>query len=156
MAAMTRPILAAFILLLLAGPALAGDLSRTQPHPSLSPKEVVVIVMRALRHNDTGGRDRGIDVTFNFASPANKRTTGPLSRFKAMVKGPVYGPMIGHQSVVFENYKIEGSRARIDAVLVSTSGKSLGFRFGLSRQRVKPFAGNWMTDSVVPIEVVTL
>ena len=153
---MTRTVLAALFVIGLNAPLMAGDLARTEPHPSLSPKAVVTIIMTALRHNDAPRTDRGIQVTFNFASPANKRATGPLSRFISMVKGQTYGAMIGHRSVVFENYEINGDRARIDAVLVSDNGKSFGFRFGLSRQRGNRFAGSWLTDSVVPIEVVTL
>ena len=112
--------------------------------------------MTALRHNDAPRTDRGIQVTFNFASPANKRASGPLDRFISMVKRQTYGPMIGHRSEVLENYVISGNSARIDAVLVSAGGKSFGFRFGLARQRGNCFAGSWMTDSVVPIDVVTL
>ena len=153
---MARTIVAALFLFMMAGPLTAGELSRTEPHPSLSPKDVVTIIMTALRHNDAPRTDRGIQVTFNFASPANKRATGPLSRFKSMVKGQTYGPMIGHRSVVFENYEINGDRARIDAVLVSANGKSFGFRFGLSRQRGNQYEGSWMTDMVMPIEIVTL
>lgn len=153
---MTRTILAALVLLMIAGPLAAADLSRSEPHPSLSPREVVRIIMTALRQNDVPGPDRGIDVTFRFASPANKRSTGPLARFKAMVKGPAYGVMIGHRSVMFENYEVSGDHARIDAVLVAANGRSFGFRFGLSRQHGNRFEGSWMTDSVVPIKIVTL
>jgi hypothetical protein len=153
---MVRSILAALVILVIAGPLAAGDLSRSAPDPSLSPKDVVHIVMTALRHNDTPGPDRGIEVTFGFASPANKQTTGPFARFKAMVKGPAYGVMVGHRSVTYEKYNVSGDHARIDAVLVAADGRSYGFRFGLTRQRGNRFEGFWMTDSVVPIEVVTL
>jgi hypothetical protein len=135
---------------------MAGDLSRTGPHPSLSPKEVVTIIMKALQQNDLPNPDSGIKVTFNFASPANKRATGPLARFTLMVKGPVYGTMINHRRVFFEKYKVDGKSARIDVILVSSSGKTLGFRFGLSRQIGNRFDGSWMTDTVAPIKVVTL
>ncbi len=138
------------------GPLTAGDLSRTAPHPSLSPKDVVVIIMKALRHNDAPDLDSGIKVTFNFASPSNKRLTGPLSRFTVMVKNGVYGSLINHRSAVFENYKVDGDTARIDVILVSATGKTIGFRFGLSRQHGNQYEGSWMTDMVMPIEIVTL
>ena len=133
----------------------ASDLLRTTPHPSLSPLDVVVIVMNALQHNDTPDRNRGISVTFNFASPANKRVTGPLMRFVTMVRGPVYGKMIGHQGATYENVEIEGDNARIDVIIKARGRKYLGFRFLLSRQRHNQFNGSWMTDSVIPIEVVS-
>ena len=71
-------------------------------------------------------------------------------------KGPAYGVMVGHRSVTYEKYNVSGDHARIDAVLVAADGRSYGFRFGLTRQRGNRFEGFWMTDSVVPIEVVTL
>ena len=36
---------------------------------------MVSIQIEALRHNDTPYEDGGIEVTFNFASPTNKRVT---------------------------------------------------------------------------------
>ena len=61
----------------------ADHLPQTKPDPSLSPQDVVSIQIEALRNNDTPYENRGIEVTFNFASPANKRITGPLERFTA-------------------------------------------------------------------------
>ena len=133
----------------------ASDLSRTTPHPSLSPLDVVVIVMNALQHNDTPDKNRGISVTYNFASPANKRVTGPLMRFVAMVRGPVYGEMIGHQGATYEKFKVDGDKARIDVIINAHGRKYLGFRFLLSRQRHNQFDGSWMTNYVIPIEVVS-
>ncbi|MFP6735196.1 MAG: hypothetical protein VB959_15310 [Rhodospirillales bacterium] len=124
---MTRTVLAALFVIGLNAPLMAGDLARTEPHPSLSPKAVVTIIMTALRHNDAPRTDRGIQVTFNFASPANKRATGPLSRFISMVKGQTYGPMIGHQSVVFENYEINGDRAPSMPCWYRPMAKALAF-----------------------------
>ncbi len=82
------------LLVVLAAPVGATHLPQTEPDPSLSPQDVVSIQIEALQHNDTPYEDRGIEVTFNFASPTNKRMTGPLERFKVMVRNPVYGPMI--------------------------------------------------------------
>ena len=74
------------LLVVLAAPVGATHLPQTEPDPSLSPQDVVSIQIEALQHNDTPYVDRGIEVTFNFASPTNKRVTGPLERFKAMVR----------------------------------------------------------------------
>lgn len=153
---MKRFIFAVIFLLVPIAPSSAGDLSRTAPHPSLSPKDVVTIIMTALQINDTPEPDNGIKVTFAFASPENKRLTGPLLRFKLMVKNQVYGTLLNHRSVVLEKYNVEGDKAEIDVILVSSTGKTIGFRFGLSRQHGNKFDGSWMTDNVQPIEVVTL
>ncbi len=133
--------------------AHAGDLARTFPHPSLTPLDVVKIVMNALQRNDDRGTDSGIAITFNFASPTNKRITGPLARFIPMVKGPVYGLMIKHRGASYEKLKVDGDTARVDVIIRTTAGTFQGFRFELSRQRGNAYEDSWMTDSVVPIEV---
>ena len=137
--------------------SLAADhLSQTEPDPSLSPRDVVSIQMEALRNNDTPYRNRGIEVTFNFASPANKRMTGPLERFTAMVRNPIYAPMINHQTARYGKLMIEGDIASIDVILVTEDGVYVGYRFTLSRQHGNQYEGSWMTDAVVPFEVMSL
>ena len=131
------------------------DLSRTTPHPSLSPLDVVKIIMNALQKNDEPSKNRGIRITFNFASPANKKVTGPVERFVNMVTGPVYGKMVDHLGAVYEKIKIKGDRASIDVIIKVVSGKFVGFRFLLTKQRDNEFDGTWMTDSVIPIEVIS-
>ena len=133
----------------------ARDLSKTLPHPSLSPLDVVKIVMNALRQNDVPKKNQGIAITYNFASPANKKVTGPLGRFVTMVSGPVYGDMLDHRGAEYENVLVNGDRARIDVVIRLEAGRFVGFRFFLTKQRRNKFVGSWMTDSVMPIEVVS-
>ncbi len=114
------------LLVVLAAPAGASHISLTEPDPSLSPEDVVSIQIEALQQNDTPYEDRGIEVTFNFASPSNKRMIGPLERFKAMVRNPVYGPMIDHRSAEYQNVKVEGDFAQVDVILQSKDGQYLG------------------------------
>ena len=135
--------------------AAGRDLSRTAPHPSLSPLDVVQIIMNALQKNDEPSKNRGIIVTFNFASPANKNVTGPIERFVNMVSGPVYGQMVDHLGAVYEKIKIKGDSASIDVIIKVVSRKFVGFRFLLTKQRDNEFDGTWMTDSVIPIEVIS-
>ncbi len=143
-------------LVVLAAPAGASHISLTEPDPSLSPEDVLSIQIEALRHNDTPYEDRGIEVTFNFASPTNKRVTGPLERFKAMVRGPVYGPMIDHRSAEYVNVSVEGDFAQVDVILQSKDGQYLGYRFMLSIQHDNQYEGSWMTDAVSRFNIVSL
>jgi len=144
------------LLIVLATPVGATELQQTEPDPSLLPQDVVRIQIEALRDNDIPYKDRGIEVTFNFASPANRRQTGPIERFKAMVHNPLYGPMINHRSAIYENLVVEGEYAQIDVILLSKEGEHLGYRFFLSRQHGNEFEGSWMTDAVSPLDVVAL
>ncbi len=153
---MNQLIRIATLLTVLAAPVGASHLPQTEPDPSLSPQDVVSIQVEALGNNDTPYKDRGLEVTFNFASPANKLMTGPLERFKVMVRNPTYGPMIDHRSATFEKLVVEGNSARIDVILTSKDGVYLGYRFFLSRQHGNRYEGSWMTDAVIPFDIVSL
>ena len=144
------------LLVVLAAPVVANHLPQTKPDPSLSHQDVVSIQIEALRNNDIPYENRGIEVTFNFASPANKRLTGPLERFAEMVRNPIYGPMINHRTAKYEALVIEGETARIDVILNSNDGDYLGYRFILSRQHGNQYEGSWMTDAVIRFDVVSL
>ncbi len=153
---MNQLIRIAALLVAIAAPVGATHLPQMEPDPTLSPRDVVSIQIEALRNNDTPYENRGIEVTFNFASPANKRLTGSLERFKAMVRNPTYGPMINHRNAEYENLTVDGDSARIDVILISKEGGYLGYRFILSRQHGNPYEGSWMTDAVIRFDVVSL
>jgi hypothetical protein len=143
------------MVLSLAG-ALGAAAAGPEPDPSLSPEDVVRIQRGALRVNDMPRPDAGIETTFRFASPQNKAMTGPLARFTAMVHNPVYEPMINHRRASFENLRVTGDDAEIDVIVETANGKTVGYRFSLSRQHGNAFEGSWMTDAVAPIPVTTL
>ena len=69
-----------------------------KPNNSISPKEVVSIQLSGLKNNDQAYKDSGIEQTWNFAHPNNKRVTGPLDNFKRMIKSESYQMMIDHLS----------------------------------------------------------
>ena len=68
------------------------------PSSSITPKEVVKIQLSGLQQNDLEFKDSGIEQTWNFAHPNNKKVTGPLNNFKRMIKGASYQMMIDHLS----------------------------------------------------------
>jgi len=68
------------------------------PDSAISPKEVVSIQLSGLQKNDLKYKDSGIEQTWNFAHPNNKKVTGPLGKFKRMIKGASYQMMIDHLS----------------------------------------------------------
>ena len=68
------------------------------PNNGISPKEVVKIQLSGLQQNDLKYKDSGIEQTWQFAHPNNKRVTGPLNNFKMMIKSDSYRMMINHLS----------------------------------------------------------
>lgn len=59
------------------------------PNPSVAPEAATLRQLHALRTGDTA-------TVFAFASPANRRATGPLERFAALLESPIYRPLVGH------------------------------------------------------------
>ena len=69
-----------------------------KPSRDIKPDKVIEIQLNGLKKNDLNYKDGGIEQTWNFAHPNNKRVTGPLSNFKMMLKSDSYGMMINHLS----------------------------------------------------------
>ena len=123
-----------------------------QPSSELQPGEVVQIIIDALGKNDYPFPDAGIETTFNFASPANKVNTGPLERFAALVKGPVFGKMINHRDSTLSKVIFEGNKALRLVQIVGERNETLYFAFRLGLQQEGEYAGMWLTESVWPLE----
>ena len=69
-----------------------------KPSSKIKPSEVVKIQLNGLQKNDLDFIDSGIEQTWNFAHPNNKKVTGPLPNFKRMIKGNAYQMMLNHLS----------------------------------------------------------
>ena len=69
-----------------------------KPNSDIKPDRVIEIQLSGLQNNDLIYKDSGIEQTWNFAHPNNKRVTGPLDKFKRMIKGDSYQMMINHLS----------------------------------------------------------
>ena len=69
-----------------------------KPNSNIKPSEVVKIQLLGLQNNNEIFKDSGIEQTWNFAHPMNKQATGPLDRFKEMLKSNNYQMMINHIS----------------------------------------------------------
>ncbi len=129
----------------------AEDLVLPQPSSELQPGEVVQIVLDALANNDYPFPDAGIETTFNFASPANKVHTGPLERFVALVKGPVFSKMINHRDSTLSEVVFKGDKAIRIAQIVGANNQTLYFAFRLGLQEEGDYAGMWLTEAVWPL-----
>jgi len=67
-----------------------------KPNNGIEPFLVVQIQLRSLKQNDNPKKDNGIEQTWEFAHPKNQKSTGPLDRFKTMIKGKSYGVLLNH------------------------------------------------------------
>ena len=69
-----------------------------KPNSNIKPSEVVKIQLLGLQKNNDVYEDSGIEQTWNFAHPNNKKATGPLDKFKSMIKSNNYQMLINHIS----------------------------------------------------------
>lgn len=146
---------------LFAGTLYAADAPATKPaapdpnvkpSPDLSPDQVVGAVLDALKHNDRPMADQGIKVTFRFASPDNRRATGPIDHFLDLVKNPQYRPLIDHKSAEAGKVVIDGDTAQQAVRVRAADGTTATYLFQLSKQPDGAFKGCWMTDGVIRLD----
>ena len=130
----------------------AYNIENAYPEPELKPNDVVRLQLLAMQQNDDS--DFGIEVTFRFASPANKKQTGPLKRFIRLVRNPSYRPLLNHINATFLELNIEEDFAVQDVIITTSNGERIGYRFRLSIQKGPLYPGCWMTDSVIPFKVM--
>ena len=128
------------------------DIKNAYPEPKLKPNDVVRLQLLAMQQNDDS--DFGIEVTFRFASPANKKQTGPLKRFISLVRNPSYRPLLNHINATFIELTVEEVFAVQDVIITTSNGERIGYRFRLSLQKGTLYPGCWMTDSVTPFKVL--
>ena len=130
----------------------AYNIENAYPEPELKPNDVVRLQLLAMQQNDDS--DFGIEVTFRFASPANKKQTGPLKRFIRLVRNPSYHPLLNHINATFLELTVEEDFAVQDVIITTSNGKRIGYRFRLSIQKGPLYPDCWMTDSVIPFKVM--
>ena len=67
-----------------------------KPNNELKPFDVVKIQLSALKNNNKPYKNAGIEQTWEFAHPSNKRFTGPLSRFIKLLNDEGYNILLNH------------------------------------------------------------
>lgn len=122
------------------------------PSPNFSPTDVVNIVLGGMANNDSPTPDAGLQQAFQFASPSNKKATGPFWHFKAIVEQRAYAPLINHTSRTLGTPRFTGKNAAtVPLVVVGTNGEVAGYLWSLSKQIGGDHIGSWLTDSVVRV-----
>ena len=88
------------------------------PNSSIKPSEVVKIQLNGIKNNNQDFKDSGIEQTWNFAHPKNKKVTGPLDNFKRMIKGDSYQMMINHLSHTITELGSEDNWAQFEVIIL--------------------------------------
>ena len=120
-----------------------------KPSVNIDPKQVVLIQLKALMKNDSPYKDRGIEQTWEFAHPNNQRMTGPLDRFKRMLKGVSYSMLIDHkENTVTEIYK-SSTLATYEVVILDKDKQYFKFKWKVEKNNKEgKLLDCWLTTAV--------
>jgi hypothetical protein len=119
-----------------------------QPNPTLTPGDVMRIVVTALRHYNSPIPNAGIYTTYQFASPANRAATGPYGHFLGAVKHPDFAPLLHENPETFGPMLIQNNVAEQKVTVHLPGGHDAIFTFNLGRQHDGVYRGCWMVDGV--------
>jgi len=67
-----------------------------KPNNGIEPYQVVKIQLKSLMKNNDPFKNAGIEQTWEFAHPNNKKFTGPLKRFKNLLNSESYKMLLNH------------------------------------------------------------
>ena len=119
------------------------------PNSSILPAEVVKIQLAALMNNDKKFEDSGIEQTWNFAHPNNKKNTGPLPNFKMMIKGNSYQMLINHISHTITELASSDNWAQFEVVILDKEKIYHKFNWQVEKFTLEgPLQGCWLTTVV--------
>ena len=119
------------------------------PNNSILPAEVVKIQLVALMNNDKKFEDSGIEQTWNFAHPNNKKNTGPLPNFKMMIKGNSYQMLINHISHTITELGSSDNWAQFEVVILDKNKIYHKFNWQVEKFTLEgPLKDCWLTTMV--------
>ena len=120
-----------------------------KPDPSISAKDVISIQLKALQINNSPFEDAGIEQTWEFAHPNNRKFTGPLNNFIRMIKNPSYSMMIDHLEHNIIPVEEQETSSYYFVELTDVNGKKYGFEWTVEKVSENgKFKDCWMTVGV--------
>tara|TARA_B100000945_G_C20336350_1_gene575084 strand:- start:140 stop:604 length:465 start_codon:yes stop_codon:yes gene_type:complete len=135
-----------FLFFLTFGPAYSDIL---KPNETIKPKKVVKIQLDGLKKNDVRYKDQGIEQTWEFAHPNNKIFTGPINRFKEMIKGESYKMLLNHQTHKIKKIYSEENKAIFEVVIMDSEKKYYMFKWQVEKYlKDGPLQNCWLTTIV--------
>ena len=134
------------IFLLFLKPSLADIL---KPSTEIEPEQVIKIQLSALMKNDNPYKDRGIIQTWEFAHPNNQKMTGPLERFKNMIKTDSFSMLLNHSNHEISEVFMSNEVATFEVTIMDREKKYYKFKW-----QVEKYIGEgalkdcWLTSAV--------
>ncbi len=104
-----------------------------KPNSNIEPYKVVKIQLTSLMKNNYPNKDAGIKQTWEFAHPNNQRITGPLERFKIMLKGDSYKMLLNHLDHKIVAVKITNGVADYEVTVLDIEKKYYKFNWRVEK-----------------------
>ena len=120
-----------------------------KPNNGIEPFQVVKIQLRGLKQNDKPKKDNGIEQTWEFAHPNNQKNTGPLERFKTMIKGKSYEMLLNHLDHKVVEIKTTDLTALFEVTVLDKNKAYYKFNWTVEKYTAEgPLKGCWLTTMV--------
>ena len=134
------------IFLLLLKPSLADIL---KPSIKIEPDQVIAIQLSALMQNDDPYKDRGIIQTWEFAHPNNQKVTGPLERFKKMIKTDSYSMLLNHSNHEILEIYMSNKLATFEVTVLDKEKRYYKFKWQVEKYKGEgDLRDCWLTTAV--------
>ena len=119
------------------------------PNNLILPAEVIKIQLVGLMNNDKDFKDSGIEQTWNFAHPNNKKNTGPLPNFKMMIKGNSYQMLIDHLNHTITELGSSDKWAQFEVIILDKNKIYHKFNWQVEKYTMDgPLKDCWLTTMV--------
>ena len=120
-----------------------------KPNSNIKPYEVVKIQLLGLQKNNEVFEDNGIEQTWNFAHPNNKKVTGPLDKFKLMIKSNNYQMLINHISHTITQIRGGDNWVQFEVIILDKNKIYHKFNWQVEKYTEDgPLEGCWVTTMV--------
>jgi hypothetical protein len=120
-----------------------------KPNNGIEPFQVVKIQLRGLKQNDSPKKDNGIEQTWEFAHPDNQKNTGPLDRFKTMIKGKSYVMLLNHLDHKVVEIKSDDLTALFEVTVLDKDKIYYKFKWAVEKYiKDGPLKDCWLTTMV--------
>ena len=119
------------------------------PNNMILPEEVIKIQLIGLMNNDEKFKDSGIEQTWNFAHPENKKNTGPLPNFKMMIKSRSYQMLLNHLNHTITNVGSSDKWAQFEVIILDKEKIYHKFNWQVEKYTKEgPLKDCWLTTMV--------
>ncbi len=120
-----------------------------KPNNGIEPYQVVKIQLKGLKNNDDPFINAGIEQTWEFAHPNNKKFTGPLEKFKILLNSDSYKMLLNHVDHKIIEVKTTDSIAAYEVTVLGVGKNYYKFRWIVEKYELDgPLKGCWLTTGV--------